>query len=87
MVVKLAVAVHENKSNLYSRGDFRLVLRRGVRRETVDEIITMTSRLTISYFIFSQYSKIPVTYQISLLGQKAPANKVGVVGNGLIFFT
>jgi hypothetical protein len=47
----------------------------------------MTSRLTISYLIFSQYSKIPVTYQISLLGQKAPANKVGVVGNGLIFFT
>ena len=47
----------------------------------------MTSRLAISYLIFSQYSKIPVTYQISLLGQKAPANKVGVVANGLIFFT
>ena len=51
------------------------------------EIINMTSRLAISYLIFSQYSKIPVTYQISLLGQKAPANKVGVVGNGLGFFT
>jgi hypothetical protein len=46
------------------------------------EIITMTSRLAISYLIFSQYSKIPVTHQISLLGQKAPANKAGVVGQG-----
>jgi hypothetical protein len=47
----------------------------------------MTSRLAISYFIFSQHSKIPVTYQIGLLGQKAPANKAGVVlANGLISF-
>jgi hypothetical protein len=40
----------------------------------------MTSRLAISYLIFSQHSKIPVAYQISLLGQKAPANKVNAVG-------
>ena len=46
------------------------------------EIINMTSSLAISYFIFSQYSKFPVTYQISLLGQKAPANKAGVIGQG-----
>jgi hypothetical protein len=51
------------------------------------EIINMTSRLAISYLIFSQYSKIPVTYQISLLGQKAPANKSVWLANGLIFFT
>jgi hypothetical protein len=38
----------------------------------------MASRLAISYLIFSQYSKISVTYQISLLGQNVLANKVGV---------
>jgi hypothetical protein len=48
----------------------------------------MASRLAISYLIFSQYSKIPVAYQMSLLSQKAPANKVGVFGqrNGLLSF-
>jgi hypothetical protein len=47
----------------------------------------MASRLAISYLIFSQYSKISVTYQISLFGQKVPANKVDVIGvNGLISF-
>ena len=47
----------------------------------------MASRLAIPYLIFSQYSKISVTYQISLLGQKVPANKVTAVGhNGLISF-
>jgi hypothetical protein len=46
----LAVAVHENKANWYSGGNFRLVLRGGVRREFVDENITMTSRL-ISDFV------------------------------------
>jgi hypothetical protein len=46
----------------------------------------MASRLAISDFVldlFAKYSKISVTYQISLLGQKVPANsanKVGVVG-------
>jgi hypothetical protein len=48
----------------------------------------MASRLAISYLIFSQYSKITVAYQMSLLSQKAPANKVGVFGqrNGLLSF-
>jgi hypothetical protein len=37
----LAVAVHENKSNWHSGwGNYRLVLRAGVRQEIVDENIT-----------------------------------------------
>jgi hypothetical protein len=61
--VELAVALHKKKSTGYWRLLFFWSAVLGFDEKLRIEIITMASRLAISYLIFSQYSKVSVTYQ------------------------